>query len=58
MLRKCGFSERFGEGSHTKWLHPRYPGRLTLSGKASKDAKPYQEKEVEEAIRIVEQQAG
>ncbi|MEO1400829.1 MAG: type II toxin-antitoxin system HicA family toxin [Cyanobacteria bacterium J06635_1] len=53
MLRKAGFSEQSGKGSHTKWLHPLYPGRITLSGKDSKDAKPYQEKEVAKAIRIV-----
>ena len=58
MLKRAGFSERAGKGSHTKWLHPLYPGRVTLSGKESKDAKPYQEKEVEEAIRIVTQQGG
>lgn len=56
MLKKAGFSEHSGKGSHTKWLHPLYPGRVTLSGKAGKDAKPYQEKEVEEAIKMVKRQ--
>ncbi len=56
MLKKAGFFERSGKGSHKKWLHPLYPGRMTLSGKSGKDAKPYQEKEVEAAIRIVRQQ--
>lgn len=58
MLKKAGFSEHPGKGSHTKWLHPLYPGRITLSGKDGNDAKPYQEKEVAEAIRIVSQQRG
>ncbi|MEO0373158.1 MAG: type II toxin-antitoxin system HicA family toxin [Cyanobacteria bacterium P01_A01_bin.17] len=58
MLKKAGFVARSGKGSHTKWLHPLYPGRVTLSGKDSKAAKPYQEKEAAEAIRIVMQQSG
>ncbi|MGA7933236.1 MAG: type II toxin-antitoxin system HicA family toxin [Kovacikia sp.] len=41
--QKTGFSEHLGKGSHTKWLHPLYPGRVTLSGKDGNDAKPYQE---------------
>ena len=44
ILKKVGFSQYSGKGSHTKWLHPRYPGRITLSGKDGNDAKPYQEK--------------
>jgi len=55
MLRKAGFREKSGKGSHTKWLHSNYPGRITLSGKDGQDAKPYQEKEIAEAIKIVEQ---
>jgi predicted RNA binding protein YcfA (HicA-like mRNA interferase family) len=56
MLKKAGFYEKSGKGSHTKWLHPQYPGRVTLSGKDGSDAKLYQEREVAEAIRIVMQQ--
>ncbi|MEM8637555.1 MAG: type II toxin-antitoxin system HicA family toxin [Cyanobacteria bacterium P01_G01_bin.54] len=55
MLRKAGFIEHSGKGSHTKWLHPAYPGRITMSGKDGSDAKPYQEQEVSQAIRVVEQ---
>ena len=58
MLKRAGFSEKPGKGSHTKWLHPLYPGRVTLSGKDGNDAKPYQEKEIVEAIRIVSQREG
>ena len=58
MLKKAGFSERSGKGSHTKWLHRLYPGRVTLSGKDGDDAKPYQEKEVKEAIKLIKQQSG
>lgn len=58
MLKKAGFSEHSGKGSHTKWLHSLYPGRVTLSGKDGDDAKPYQEKEVKEAIKLIKQQSG
>jgi predicted RNA binding protein YcfA (HicA-like mRNA interferase family) len=56
MLKKAGFHERSGKGSHTKWLHPKYSGRITMSGQDGSDAKPYQEREVAEAIRIVMEQ--
>ncbi|MGF1518148.1 MAG: type II toxin-antitoxin system HicA family toxin [Nodosilinea sp.] len=56
MLKKAGFHEKSGKGSHTKWLHPQYLGRITLSGKDGSDAQPYQEREVAEAIKIVMQQ--
>ncbi|BAZ81441.1 type II toxin-antitoxin system HicA family toxin [Sphaerospermopsis kisseleviana CS-549] len=53
MLKKAGFTERPSKGSHTNWTHPLYPGRITISGKDSKDAKPYQESEILEAIEII-----
>ncbi len=58
MLQKTGFLKRPGRGSHTKWLHPLYPGHVMLSGKDGDDAKAYQEKEVKKAIRIVTEQEG
>lgn len=54
-LQKAGFEERKGKGSHTNWVHPKYSGKVTLSGKDGNDAKRYQEKEVLEAIRIVQE---
>jgi len=54
MLAKAGFKEISGKGSHTKWLHRLFSGRVTLSGKDGNDAKPYQEKEVSDAIKQVE----
>jgi predicted RNA binding protein YcfA (HicA-like mRNA interferase family) len=55
MLRKAGFVRRSGKGSHTNWTHPKLAGRvLTLSGQDGADARPYQEKLVEEAIREAE----
>lgn len=36
-------------------VHPLYMGKITVSGKDSSDAKPYQEKEVLSAIQAVEE---
>jgi predicted RNA binding protein YcfA (HicA-like mRNA interferase family) len=54
MLRKAGFRSRPGKGSHTVWEHPRASRPVTLAGKDGSDAKPYQEKEVEERIEEAE----
>jgi len=48
-LKKAGFVERGGKGSHRNFTH--YQGVcITLSGSASHDAKRYQERDVEKAI--------
>ena len=49
-LRRAGFSERPGKGSHTVWRHPLVAGRITISGGDGDDAKRYQERLVEEAL--------
>jgi predicted RNA binding protein YcfA (HicA-like mRNA interferase family) len=54
MLRQVGFTELPGKGSHTNWIHPLYTGKITISGKDGADAKRYQEKEVKQAIEVVE----
>ncbi len=54
MLKKAGFSQRIGKGSHSNWFHPLYSGRITISGKDGTDARDYQEKEVFQAIKEVE----
>ena len=54
LLRRVGFQELPGKGSHTNWIHPLYAGKITVSGKDSADAKPYQEKEILSAIEEVE----
>lgn len=48
-LENAGFENRGGKGSHRNYRHPK-GGRVTLSGKEGDDAKPYQEKEVRQAI--------
>jgi predicted RNA binding protein YcfA (HicA-like mRNA interferase family) len=55
ILRKFGFTEIPGKGSHTNWTHPNYVGKLTVSGQDSADAKRYQEKDVSLAIQEIAQ---
>jgi predicted RNA binding protein YcfA (HicA-like mRNA interferase family) len=57
MLKKAGFSLEPGKGSHTNWTHSKLPGKkVTVSGQDGSDAKKYQEKQVKDAIREVEEQ--
>jgi predicted RNA binding protein YcfA (HicA-like mRNA interferase family) len=55
MLRRAGFEELPGKGSHTNWIHPLYAGKITISGKEGSDAKRYQEQEILGAIQTVEE---
>ncbi|WP_295409121.1 type II toxin-antitoxin system HicA family toxin [uncultured Thiocystis sp.] len=54
-LKRAGFKEIAGggKGSHRKFVHPNYPGAVTVSGQAGDDAKRYQEKDVAQAIEMV-----
>ncbi|HAC65705.1 MAG TPA: hypothetical protein DCF68_19785 [Cyanothece sp. UBA12306] len=54
MLLKAGFNYRSGKGSHTVWSHPLLPYSLTLSGKDGADADRYQEKDVKNALKDLE----
>jgi predicted RNA binding protein YcfA (HicA-like mRNA interferase family) len=55
MLTKAGFTCRPGKGDHTIWEHADRPGlRVVLSGNDGRDARRYQERQVEAAIRDVE----
>lgn len=51
-LERSGFVQTIGagKGSHRKFLHPRFPGAVTVSGKPGDDAKPYQEQQIKRAI--------
>ncbi len=51
LLLKAGFAYESGKGSHTKWVHPLLPGKLTLSGNDGDDAKRYQEKDVNDVLK-------
>jgi predicted RNA binding protein YcfA (HicA-like mRNA interferase family) len=55
MLRKAGFKllPKRGKGSHSIYRHPLLSEDVKLSGNDGKDAKRYQEKEVEQAIEEV-----
>jgi predicted RNA binding protein YcfA (HicA-like mRNA interferase family) len=54
-LKAAGFEEiPGGKGSHRKFCHERYAGAVTLSGQGGDDAKPYQEKQVQQAIDEVQ----
>ena len=54
-LEYAGFTKiKGGKGSHRKFTHDRFQGAVTLSGKGNADAKPYQEKQVAQAIKAVQ----
>lgn len=55
MLRKAGCTCQSGKGSHTKWSHPSLKDKLILSGNDNKDAKPYQERDVENYLKAIEE---
>jgi predicted RNA binding protein YcfA (HicA-like mRNA interferase family) len=50
-LKSAGFIDR-GKGSHRNFVHGKGT-RITISGKAGDDAKPYQEKAVRKALEEV-----
>ncbi len=53
-LRRAGFVWRSGKGSHGFWEHLEYPDIfVTLSGNEGKDAQPYQERDVRNALAAV-----
>ena len=56
MLRTAGFTSRRGKGSHTVWAHPKLRDALVLSGNDGQDAKRYQERMVEAAIKALEEE--
>ena len=52
-LKAAGFMDRSGKGSHQNFTHPRASLPVTISGKAGDDAKPYQEKAVQDALKEI-----
>lgn len=48
-LKKAGFNDTGGKGSHRNYKHPKGL-RVTISGKLGDDAKPFQEKLVKKTI--------
>ncbi|MBP0000785.1 MAG: type II toxin-antitoxin system HicA family toxin [Cyanobacteria bacterium SID2] len=53
LLAKAGFVKISAKGSHTKWKHPSLSVVLIISGNDGKDAKRYQEKQVTEALELL-----
>ncbi len=52
-LKKAGFADRGGKGSHRNFMHPSCPFVVTISGKEGHDARVYQEKAVKRALEEV-----
>ncbi|GAW68679.1 ycfA family protein [Geoanaerobacter pelophilus] len=51
LLKKAGFVDRGGKGSHRNFTHPHCAKPITISGNPGDDAKPYQQRQVEAAIK-------
>ena len=51
-LKKAGFVDRGGKGSHRNFRHPAGE-KITISGNPGHDAKKYQKREVKKVIREV-----
>ena len=54
-LKKAGFVDRGGKGSHRNFVHPNVSQPITISGKIGDDAKAYQEKDIQQAIEEAKQ---
>ncbi|MEH2292007.1 type II toxin-antitoxin system HicA family toxin [Nostoc sp.] len=50
LLLQAGFIYKPAKGSHSKWMHPQLPKAIIIAGKDGSDAKPYLEKQVNEAL--------
>jgi predicted RNA binding protein YcfA (HicA-like mRNA interferase family) len=52
-LSKAGFFLSRMRGSHTVWNHPTLATTVVLAGQDGKDAKPYQVRDVEAALKAL-----
>ncbi|MEH2207311.1 MAG: type II toxin-antitoxin system HicA family toxin [Nostoc sp.] len=50
LLLQAGFTYKPAKGSHSKWIHPQLHQAIIIAGKDGSDAKPYLEKQVNEAL--------
>lgn len=50
-LERAGFVNRGGKGSHRNFVHPNVPRPITISGALGDDAKQYQVRAVERALK-------
>ena len=49
-LKRAGFQNRGGKGSHRNFIHPRSRQTVLLSGQTGADARRYQEEQTQAAI--------
>ncbi len=54
-LSRAGFFLVRTRGSHTVWNHPSLPEPVVVAGNDGKDAKPYQVRDVEGALRALKE---
>jgi len=52
-LERAGFKDRGGKGSHRNYVHPKVSRPVTISERPGDDAKQYQIRAVERALRDV-----
>lgn len=50
LLLQAGFTYKPAKGSHSKWIHPLLSQAIIIAGKDGSDAKPYLEKQVNQAL--------
>jgi predicted RNA binding protein YcfA (HicA-like mRNA interferase family) len=50
-LERAGFANRGGKGSHRNYAHPKVAKPITIAGALGDDAKRYQVRAVERAIK-------
>jgi predicted RNA binding protein YcfA (HicA-like mRNA interferase family) len=50
-LKRAGFADRGGKGSHRNFVHPKLTKPVVISGNPGDDAKHYQIRAVELAIK-------
>ena len=55
MLLKAGCVCERARGSHTKWSHSLLSHKITVSGKDGADARKYQEKDVKDFLKEIEE---
>jgi predicted RNA binding protein YcfA (HicA-like mRNA interferase family) len=55
LLLQAGFTYKSAKGSHSKWIHPKLPKAIIIAGKDGNDAKPYLEKQVNDALENLKQ---
>ena len=54
-LERAGFRNRGGKGSHRNFVHPMTKRKVLLSGNLGGDARPFQVKDVRNAIEESQQ---